>query len=217
MKASTAASPNVSGNYMFRLTTIFILILPIFVFGQKELSTEIVWNKWTNLLDQGKLDSGNSKLTFYKNHFDELKRERNFYFYKDTVEYKDGSYSIGNVTIDPWLQFEHLYIGKIKSYYVNGHILSEGEYALGAYTICQSGGPSVVGYNFKFGRWKYFYDNGKLMAIGDFSIFPSLENTMCGSDTLSKSIPNAKWKFYDEDGGAAKNRQSIIDRINNCR
>jgi hypothetical protein len=187
---------------MLKQFTILLLLVP---FGQAEIyplptSPDIIWNKCIALHRAGKLDSVKTPITFFKDHFNRINSIKQFYIHTDTVKYSDNSFAIGQIILDPSMEFERTKFREWTFYYPSGKIYSKGSYSIGAYTECQAVGPTVFGYSFKTGAWKYWYENGVLMAEGIYEPTQVAENTNCGMDTINVSNVTLKWNLFDKSG-----------------
>lgn len=190
--------------------------------GQTEIyplptSPDIIWNKCITLNKQGKLDSVQAPIIFFKDYFNRIDSVKQFYIHIDTVKYSDSSFAVGQIILDPFMEFERRKFGEWAFYYPSGKIYSKGSYSIGAFTECQFAGPSLIGYSFKTGGWKYWYENGILMAEGIYQATQIEEKTNCGSDTINVSNVTPNWKLFDNSGMKANNSETIISRINNSR
>jgi hypothetical protein len=135
----------------------------------------------------------------------------------DTVKYSDSSFAVGQIILDPFMEFERRKYGEWTFYYPSGKIYSKGSYSIGAFTECQVAGPSLIGYSFKTGLWKYWYENGILMAEGIYQPIQVEEKTNCGSDTINVSNVTPSWKLFDNSGMKMNDSEAIISKINNSR
>ena len=200
---------------MKQFSTLVFLLSHFLSFEQTENSPDIVWQKCVSLYSQGKLDSSIVKIAFTKDPFHRIDTAKQFYTSLDTFFYKDSYYAIGQSILDPFMEFDGQQVGQWTYYYPSGKIYSKGDFSIGAYTECQAGGPSTLGYSFKNGQWKYFYESGIIMASGIYTELKNIVQTECGSDTIFVSNPTQEWKTFDTNGKAQTNRQDIIQRIIN--
>jgi len=207
---------------MYKRLTILILLVPFWGFSQTEIyplptSPAIVWNKCLALYKEGKLDSVQTPIIFFKDYFHRIDSVKQFYIHVDTVKYRDSSFAVGQIILDPFMEFERRKFGDWTFYYQSGKIYSKGSYSIGAFTECQAGGPSLVGYSFKTGVWKYWHDNGILMAEGVYQPTQVEAKTNCGSDTINVSKVTRNWKLFDYSGMKVNNGEAIISKIDNSR
>lgn len=204
---------------MLRLLTLLIFLLPFLCLGQKEIyplpnSPEIVWEKCIALYKSGKLDSVQSPVKYFKNHFSMIDSVKQFYIHVDTIKYTNDFFAVGKIILDPFMEFERKKYGEWAFYYPSGKIYGKGQYSIGAITDCQYAGPSVMGYSFKTGEWKYWYENGSIMAKGVYVKTIDTIRTSCGIDSLYESNVTAKWKLFDSSGKRLKDPTAIIAKIN---
>jgi len=207
---------------MLRQLTILLLLAPVLCFGQTEVyplptSPDIIWNKCIALNKVGKLDSVRTPIIFFKDYFHRIDSMKQFYIHVDTVHYSDSSFAVGQIVLDPFMEFERRKFGEWTFYYPSGKIYSKGSYSIGAFTECQYAGPSLIGYSFKTGARRYWYDNGILMAEGIYKPTQVEEKTNCGSDTINVSNVTPNWKLFDNSGMKVNNGEAIISKINNSR
>lgn len=91
-----------------------------------------------------------------------------------------------------------LKIGNHRIFYANGQTKSQGEYTIGTYTDCCTGGFCCEYYSYKIGKWIYYNKNGTIKAIANYNPFPYKSSTSCGSDEITyhkiESI-----KFFNEE------------------
>jgi len=196
--------------------------VPFLCLGQTEVyplptSPDIIWNKCIALNKAGKLDSVRTPIIFFKDYFHRIDSIKQFYIHVDTVKFSDSSFAVGQIILDPLMEFERRKFGEWTFYYPSGKIYSKGSYSIAAYTECQSAGPSLIGYSFKTGAWKYWYDNGILMAEGIYKPTQIEEKTNCGLDTINVSNVTSSWKLFDSSGMKLNNGEAIISKINNSR
>lgn len=180
-------------------------------------TSKFAWNNIQASDKTGNQDSTIVKISFHKNDFNLIDSTKFFSVIFDTVKLVDGSFAIGKKIVDPYLEFHDIRIGDWASYYSSGKIYAKGNYSIGAYTECQSGGPSIIAYNFKVGDWKYWYENGALIAEGNYETPLVEKKTNCGIDTVIISNFTSEWKYYEPSGVEAINNIEIISLINNNR
>jgi MORN repeat variant len=205
---------------MFKTFTVLLFSLPFLSSGQTEIyplptSPEIIWNKCIALHDAGHLDSVKTAITHFKDPFNKIEDIKEFYVYTDTVKYDDSSYAVGQIILDPSMEFERRKIGEWTFYYPSGKIYSKGSYSIGAYTECQFAGPRLIGYSFKTGMWNYWHENGVVMAEGIYEPTSREVETNCGSDTIKVSGVTIKWHIFDSSGIKLNDAGDVISRINN--
>ena len=205
---------------MIKQIYILALLFPSLCLGQTEIyplptSPDIIWNKCIALNKEGKLDSVKTPIIFFKDDYQRIDSVQQFYMHIDTVRYSDSSFAIGQLILDPSMEFERRKFGEWTFYYPSGKVYSKGSYSIGAYTVCQFAGPSITGYSFKTGAWKYWYDNGNLMAEGIYEPKQVEELTNCGSDTVNVSKVTTNWNYFDNSGIKMNNGEAIISKINN--
>lgn len=119
----------------------------------------------------------------------------------DTLVFESGNYACGYLIEDPWQNYNGRQVGIWKEYFPTGAIRSFGNYALGAITVCQAGGPTVAGYSFKEGSWAFFYQNGKEQAHGEYGIELRQIASSCGDlKKYISTINEVHWRCYNEAG-----------------
>ena len=207
---------------MLRQLTILLIFVPFWGVGQTEIyplptSPDIIWNRCIALNKAGKLDSLRTPITFFKDYYHRIDSIKQFYIHVDTVHYSDSSFAVGQIILDPFMEFERRKFGDWTFYYPSGKIYSKGTYSIGAYTECQFAGPSLIGYSFKTGEWKYWYENGVLMAEGIYEPTHVEEKTNCGVDIINVSSVTSKWKLFDNSGTKLNNGEVIAAKINTSR
>lgn len=128
----------------------------------------------------------------------------------DTGELKaEGYFDKKNYELDTKLPE-----GKWSFYYKSGKIKSTGEYKIGYYTNCCTGGVCEMPYSYKVGEWKYYYANNKLKAKGNLSLSKKKIKTSCeGGDEINFGRVNKNWIFYDFYGNNIKPTTKQIEEI----
>ncbi len=139
---------------MIRQIALLLILVPSLCLGQTEIyplptSPDIIWNKCIALYKENKLDSVLTPIIFFKDEFHRIDSVKKFYIHIDTVKYVDSSFAIGQIILDPFMDFERAKFGEWTFYYPSGKIYSKGSYSIGAYTECDVAGPNLIGYSFK--------------------------------------------------------------------
>lgn len=193
-----------------------LLFTPLYSIAQSGSIYESVWEKLAGLYRQGLLDSVPVSVSFFKNDFGRLHPVELCYRYRDTACYTDGYMAAGYTVFNTrHAEGRELMTGVWTYYYPSGSIYAQGEYGIGAFMDCQSGGPAGTYYNYKVGPWTYWYENGKLLTRGNYVPGRATWRNSCGTDTVLQSAVNHSWKFYDSTGNDMPEvDRSIIDKIN---
>lgn len=150
--------------------------------------------------DNGTLDSQYVKINCFKDQFGRIERKRWFYTHTDTIADTTGGKWIGNIILDPYLDYNGIRVGQWTEYYPNDSIKSRGTFSIGATTYCQAAGPSVSGYEYKSGVWTFYYDSEQVRARGEFKREKEEFRNSCGGDAYFYGMVTAKWLFYNEEG-----------------
>jgi hypothetical protein len=135
--------------------------------------------------------------------------------YTDTIQLKNGFYSIGLLTIDPFNEFNFLQINKWTMFYPNGKAFSTGNYQLGAYVICSGQAPTRRGYSYRTDKWTFWYENSKVMAHGYFDEKKTIQKENTGNQVILTSEIGGKLIFYNDKGQIIKANKTLTDKINN--
>ncbi|GGD27590.1 toxin-antitoxin system YwqK family antitoxin [Flavobacterium orientale] len=105
-------------------------------------------------------------------------------------------------------------IGLWSEFYENGKLKSSGNYKLGTYIQCCTGGLCDEYYSYKIGEWVYYHDNGTLKAKGTYQIGEKHKKTSCeGGAKIKFGFVTDQWKFYDKDGSEIKPSSNDIAEI----
>lgn len=207
---------------MFKQVIILFLLLPLSIYGQQEIdplpkSSNTIWDRCVALDKAGRLDLIRAPIIHYRDYFNIIDSIKSFYVAIDTVYYTDSSFAVGQLILDPNMDFHRRKFGEWTFYYPSGKPYSKGFFLIGAYTSCGAGGPSVVGYHFKAGDWQYWYENGGTMAYGTYKPNTLRVDTNCNFDTLAVTAITNQWKLYDSLGARLVNVDALISAINNSR
>ncbi|MFD1096106.1 hypothetical protein [Salegentibacter chungangensis] len=134
---------------------------------------------------------------------------------KVQIKYESGELKLEGSYSNEYLPIYKLRIGEWKEFYKNGNLKSIGNYKIGQYEECCTGGVCDGFYNYKIGQWTYFYENGKTKAEGKFDTEKFQLNTYCeGGEKISFGVINPeKWNFYDKMGNKMKPSQKDIQEI----
>ena len=195
---------------------LLLLFTPFIVFAQTENSPAIVWQKCKNLYKQGKLDSTIANISVLTNQSHPIDTTKQFYTYLDTFLFPNGYYTIGQLILDPFMEFNMVRTGEWTYYYPSGKVYAKGKFSLGAYPECNAGGPVTRGYSFKTGFWTYWFENGSIMAQGNYEPFKNNIKNNCGMVSLHVSTVTAdKWRFFTSESGDNIGKTDIITNINN--
>lgn len=189
-----------------------LLLLVLFsnaVQGQS-LDTSTMFNQ---NLESSSLDSLRLKVHFHKNQFALLKEYMQFHVYSDTIIDSTGIKRIGLRIADPHYNFDSIQVGDWRAYYANGQLKSTEKFSIGAYTWCQSFGPTISGYSFKNGEASYYDSSGHLIAYGVFAIELYEFQNSCGGDATFHSKTDSLWRYYDEKGNSIEATTELIQEI----
>jgi len=184
---------------MLRFITILSLFACLKAQAQTITSPEIILQKMRELHLQTNLDSIRTPIAFYKSQ-SVIDSTKQFYIYRDTLFHSEGKYSTGYTIIDPFMEGNGIPIGEWITYYDNGKLFCKGNYKIGAYAICQAGGPHANYYAYRTGPWTYWYDNGLVMAQGEFPVIWKIFTDTCGDDRYIITHSTKDWKFFNDNG-----------------
>ena len=99
-------------------------------------------------------------------------------------------------------EISSLRIGECTSYYDNGRIRDSGEYQIGSYVQCCTGGACKQYYNYKVGTWKYYYPDGSRQAtvIYETNKYPVETNCQGGDVAVFGKINLDRSQFWNAEG-----------------
>ncbi|MBF9254848.1 hypothetical protein I2I11_16215 [Pontibacter sp. 172403-2] len=111
-----------------------------------------------------------------------------------TINYESRKVkAIGNYALADDNTSSNLKAGYWKEYHENGNLKSEGNYKLGSFLQCCTGGLCSDYYMYRDGKWKYYNEKGELEYEVEFIPSRLHVKTSCGSDSLTfgliKTIP----------------------------
>lgn len=199
---------------MKKYLILLFIFTPFIVFAQPENSPAIVWQKCKNLYEAGKLDSTIVNISVSTSPLHPIDTIKQFYTYLDTFLFPDGYYAIGQLIIDPHMEFNLVQTGEWIYYYPSGKIYAKGNFSVGAYPECNAGGPVTMGYSFKTGDWIYWFENSSIMAQGNYESFKNNTKNNCGTVSVYVSTVTAdKWRFFTSADNIEQ--KDIITNINN--
>ena len=188
------------------------------VFSQNGNGSFEILSKIDSLRADSKLDSVLREVRFYSGWYSYINKHRPevkwFYLYQDTIRY-DSKFGIGQVIIDPFLEFNGLRFGKWTSYYSTGQIYSQGNFKIAATIYCTPSGPLIQGYSFKSGNWKYMTQKNEIAASGTFKFIEYRNDRTCEDDAEIKSVVSRKWRFLQTSEGKKMNINSLRYTIEN--
>lgn len=133
----------------------------------------------------------------------------------DTLYYTTGEIqAIGTFAIDNYADTSFIKAGYWKEYFTNGQLKAEGNYQIGTYLQCCTGGYCRIYYNYKDGPWKYWYENGQLKAQGTYVTLVQYFRTSCkGGDQVRVHKVTQSWQFFDEKGNVATVSDVLIKEL----
>ncbi len=194
---------------MKKLSLCFLLILSKAIFAQVPVNAYTVLDEMRAFKEAGRLDSADVDVLFFTNRFNQLKTPKTLYFVRDTIKFSKGVFAVGNIILDPFLEFNQLLFGSWQWFYSNGVLMAKGDYRLIAYVSCSAGGPLVRAYNMPTGQWYLFHSNAKPLIFGDFEFEKYEIKTSCGLDTFVKSKFVEKSYCLDEEGNVVRSDKQL--------
>ncbi|MGI0108330.1 toxin-antitoxin system YwqK family antitoxin [Salinimicrobium sp. WS361] len=133
---------------------------------------------------------------------------------EEVINYETGELKAKGHLANEYLPFYRLRAGQWQEYYKNGQEKSTGNYKVGKYTDCCTGGVCDGFYNYKAGEWIFFYENGQIKAKGKFDLDKYPLDTSCeGGDEILFSTIGENWVFYNEAGAKIEATEELIREI----
>jgi hypothetical protein len=112
-----------------------------------------------------------------------------------TLNYESGKVkAVGKYALADYRTSDNLKTGYWKEYHEDGSIKSEGNYKLGSFLQCCTGGLCREYYMYRDGMWKYYNENGEIKYEVEYIPSKLHVKTSCeGGDSLTfglvKTIP----------------------------
>jgi hypothetical protein len=91
---------------------------------------------------------------------------------------------------------------------------SIGEFKVGIFEDCGTGGVENVTYKYRIGNWTFYYPNGQIKAIGKYKPIQTEISTRCElNEKIEFSVLDNNWNFFDNNGVKTKPTEKMINEL----